>query len=147
MTSLQLHSFFPRINLTAIIISGPLMYFAIVKMKLHIVGYLIGFSTRFAIEICLEIFYICRHFPKKINIKELPSLYNIKKDFIRSLWFSLVYVLGYGAEFLVFETVPFILFQSKSPTRNVALWMSLYQAVFICNHHQNHLNIPSGLSD
>lgn len=128
MTSLQLQDFFPRINVVSILVCTASMYFFINTLKLQILGYLMGFSSRFLVEMVWELVIVCRNFPREAAF--VPSFKYLRSGFAGLAWFGFVYIVGYSAELVLFELVPFILFQTRFPSRNIALWMSLYQ--FAC---------------
>ena len=125
ITSLQMHSIFPKINIVAILSCGIVMYITIIQFKLKIVGFIIGFMVRFLVELIWELYYLFKHFPEQC--KFIPTFKQLKIDFGSLIWFSFVYVIGYASELFMFEAVPIILFQSKNPSKNIALWMSQYQ--------------------
>lgn len=120
-----MQSQFPRINTVAIICCAFMMYFTIVYLRLGIVGFIIGFMTRFLVELVWEIVYLYRHFP--IRIRRIPSMSQIFSNLGANIRFSFVFAVGFSSEVILFEVVPFILFRSAHPYRNIALWMSLYQ--------------------
>lgn len=125
MTSLQLQDEFPKINLVSVAVSIALMYLAIVRLRLQIWGFILGFTFRFLVEMIWEGAILCSKYPKEARF--VPSVRELKSGFGAMAWFSFVYILGYSAELVLFEMIPFILFRSEHPTRNIALWMSLYQ--------------------
>lgn len=125
MVSLQMQSQFPRINIMALCCCALVMYISVVRLRLGIVGFIVGFMMRFLVELIWEIVYLYLHFP--IRVRRLPTLAELWSGFGTSMYFGFVFAIGYSSEVIMFEMVPFILFRSAHPSRNIALWMSLYQ--------------------
>ena len=125
MTSLQMQAQFLRINLAAIAVCVATMYVAIVRYNLGVMGFIIGFASRFYVEIGLEVVHLYKHFPPEG--RTMPSLGQVRAEFWESFWFSLVFVVGFSMEVFLFETSSCIFFQAPNAEENIALWMCLYQ--------------------
>lgn len=124
---------FPKINVLAVLCSGLVMYVMVVRLKLGIPGYILGFSTRFLAELVWELVVLCRNYPTQADW--LPSMAELRANIFSVGYFSLVFVMGFSSELIFFETVPIIMFQSEEPSRNIALWMSIYQIYDFCNQY------------
>lgn len=122
---------FPKINVIAVACCALAMYVLVVRLKLGIPGYIIGFATRFLVEFVWEIIVLCKDFP--VQAVGLPSVAELKTNLLSMTRFSFVFIVGYSSELFMFEVVPIILFQSRHPSRNIALWMSIYQVTATCN--------------
>lgn len=120
-----MHKLFPKVNIVAILCCAVVMYTAMVRYDMKITGFIMGSMTRFAVECVWELVHLYRNFPSQI--RALPSLADVLSDLGAIMRFSFIFAVGYSSEIMIFEVVPFILFQSAHPTRNIALWMSLYQ--------------------
>lgn len=103
------------------------MYVLVVQMGLGVAGFIMGFASRFLIELIWEVVLMCKHLP--LEAKRLPSLAELRNGILPKAYFSLVFVLGFSVELIIYETVPIILFQSQNPSANIALWMSMYQII------------------
>ena len=125
-----MHALFPRVSIAAILSCAVVMYVTMVHFDLKIAGYIIGFMTRFGVEFVLEGVHLYRNFPPQVKV--LPSSAEIRDGLGAMMRFSFLYAVGFSSEIVIFEFVPFILFQSAQPVRNIALWMSLCQIISLC---------------
>jgi hypothetical protein len=125
MTTFQMQGEFLKINLVSILGCVMIMYLSIIKWKMGINGYIIGFMSRFVIEFIYEIFYLYFKFPMEAKI--LPPLKMISQGLWPMFRFSFAFVIGFSVEVFLFETVGFIFFQAPNPEENISLYMSLYQ--------------------
>jgi hypothetical protein len=120
-----MQSQFLKINVLAMTGCVITMYLTIVKWKMGVKGYIIGFMSKFIIELIYEIFYLMLNFPNEAKI--LPSFSSVKTGLWSVLKFSIMFVIGFSVEMFLFETVSFIFFQAPNPEENISLYMSLYQ--------------------
>lgn len=130
MYTLRLESLFPISNVVALICCTVVMFLSVVTFKLRFLGFIIGYITRFFVEILFNCFYVYKHYPTEAQ--QLPSLKALKEDLRSSLCFSTIFVVGCTIEQTLFEVIPVIFFQSKAPLSNIALWMSIYPIIISC---------------
>ena len=130
MYSLRLEWAFPVSNTVSLICCTITMFLSIVVFELHFLGFILGYTSRFVVEIVFNCFYLCKHYPPQA--RQLPNLKELKEDLKESIGFTVVFVLGYTIEQILFEVIPMIFFRSKDPLSNIALWMSIYPIIISC---------------
>ena len=130
MYSLRLEWAFPVSNTVSLICCSITMFLSIVVFELRFLGFILGYTTRFVVEIAFNCFYLCNQYPTQA--RQLPNLEELKEDLKESIGFTVVFVLGYTIEQILFEVIPMIFFRSKDPLSNIALWMSIYPIIISC---------------
>ena len=125
MTSFQMQSQFLKLNLLSMTGCVLIMYFTVIKWKMGIEGFMIGFVSRFLIEILYEVIYLLLNYPDEAKL--IPSFKSVTSGLISTFKFSITFVIGFSVEVFLFETVSFIFFHAPNPNENIALYMSLYQ--------------------
>ena len=120
-----MQSQFLTINVIAICGCSITMYLTVIYWRMRIKGFIIGFMSRFIIEIIYEVVYLYFHFPDSAKI--MPSLRDIQDGLSNIYKFSLTFVIGYSMKVFLFETTSLIFFQAPNPEQNIALWMCLCQ--------------------
>ena len=105
------------------------MYVLIILLRMQVAGFIIGYASRFGVELMCELVCLQKYFPKEA--KFVPGFKEIQKGLCENLKFVSVFVFGYSAEILTFEIVPLLLYQIKDPLKYIALWMSNSQLIYL----------------
>lgn len=111
---LRLESVFLVSNSVSLLCCVLSMFLCIVTFGLRFPGFVLDYSSRFLVEILFNSVYLCRHCPTQART---PPLRELRKDLGSSVCFTLVFVLGFTVEKMLFEVVPMIFFQIKVPFR------------------------------